>query len=47
MGRPAAGASRAGCEKVDTGFSPKSRSNSLESSTFYDFGLIQSKIIVI
>jgi len=32
---------------VDTGFSQESRSKALESITFYDFGLIQSKIIVI
>jgi hypothetical protein len=38
---------RAGCEKVGAGFSLQSRSKILESITFYDFGLIQSKIIVI
>jgi hypothetical protein len=37
----------AGCEKVGTGFSRQSRSKILESITFYDFELIQSKIIVI
>ena len=38
---------RTGCEKVDTGFSLKSRSELLESITCHDFGLIQSKVIVI
>jgi hypothetical protein len=38
---------RTGCEKAGTGFSRQSRSKILESITFYDFGLIQSKIIVI
>jgi len=33
--------------KVDTGFSHQSRPKLLESITFYDFGLIQSEIIVI
>jgi hypothetical protein len=42
-----AGSARAGCGKVDTGFPHNSRSKYLESITFYDFGLIQSKIIVI
>jgi len=32
---------------VRSGFPPATRSNVLESITFYDFGLIQSKIIVI
>jgi hypothetical protein len=38
---------RAGCEKAGTGFSRKSGSKIWESITFYDFGLVQSKIIVI
>jgi len=33
--------------KMGAGFSRQSRSKRLESVTFYDFGLIQSKIIVI
>jgi hypothetical protein len=36
----------AGCEKVGTGFSRRSRSKILELIT-YDFGLMQSKIIMI
>jgi hypothetical protein len=32
---------------VDAGFPHESRSKCVESITFYDFGLIQSKIIVI
>jgi hypothetical protein len=38
---------RVGCENADSGFLRKSRSNHIESITIYDFGLIQSKIIVI
>jgi hypothetical protein len=38
---------RAGCEKAGAGFSLKSRTKYLESIRFYDFGSIQSKIIVI
>jgi hypothetical protein len=34
-------------KKMGTGFSLRSRSKILESITFYDFGLIQSNIIVI
>jgi hypothetical protein len=40
-------ASRAGCEKVGTGFSQESCSKLLESITLHDFGSIRSKIIVI
>jgi hypothetical protein len=47
IGRATNGAPRAGCGKLDTGFPHGSRSKHLESITFYDFGLIQSKIIVI
>jgi hypothetical protein len=34
-------------EKRESGFPPATLSKPLESITFYDFGLIQSKIIVI
>ena len=37
----------AGGAKVGTGFAPTSRSKRLEPITVYDFGFIQSKIIVI
>ena len=36
---------RAGCEKVGTGFSLKSRSKFLESITFHDFGSTRPKIM--